>query len=325
MLAELARGMLRRKIPALRQALRGRFRDDHALLLGLCLEHIAYLAGAIAQLGESIDTLFATQVSEAGVPFAGARDHLTTITGVGQRAAECILAEIGTDMTRFRTAAHRAAWILFTAVPAPVLSSVRRAQHGARAHRRPLRRRARAVREDCPRTCQEHQRADATALRGPPAVRQCRWDEQTEPAPEAVEMRESPELRAMMENLYAAMASGEVAWLSEAVSADEATLAIGTDPAEWWEGGRRVREMWAAQLAAGLGGAVFEPTRLRAYEEGDVGWAADEPRMLLPGSTPATVRLTAVFRREEGTWRIVQSHASIGVPNPESIGLDLPT
>src|SRR3954451_15563407 len=38
-LAEMARGTLRRKISALRQALRGRFRDHHALLIGLCLEH----------------------------------------------------------------------------------------------------------------------------------------------------------------------------------------------------------------------------------------------------------------------------------------------
>ena len=105
-LAELARGTLRKKI----QALRGRFRDHHALLIGMCLHHIAYLEGAIGHLDERIDTLFATQVSEAGVPFARARDRLDTITGVGKRAAECILAEIGVDMTRFPSAAHLASW-----------------------------------------------------------------------------------------------------------------------------------------------------------------------------------------------------------------------
>jgi transposase len=109
-LAELARGTLRKKIPALRQALHGRFRDHHALLIGMCLEHVAYLEGAIGRLDERIDELFATQVSEAGVPFARARDRLDTITGVGKRAAECIIAEIGVDMTRFPTAAHLASW-----------------------------------------------------------------------------------------------------------------------------------------------------------------------------------------------------------------------
>jgi transposase len=109
-LAELAKGKLRNKIPALRQALRGRFREHHALLIGLSLQHVSYLEGAIEQLDERIDTLIATHTGEAGVPFARARDRLTTITGVGQRAAECILAEIGADMTRFPTAARLASW-----------------------------------------------------------------------------------------------------------------------------------------------------------------------------------------------------------------------
>ncbi len=99
--AELARGVLRKKIPALRQALRGRFRDHHALLIGLCLEHIDHLQAAIVRLDERIDALMAAHTNQAGVSFGRARDRLTTITGVGKRAAECILAEIGADMTRF--------------------------------------------------------------------------------------------------------------------------------------------------------------------------------------------------------------------------------
>ena len=109
-LADLAKGKLRNKIPALRQALHGRFRDHHALLIRLCLEHLAHLETAIAELDERIDAVFAASVSEVGVPFARARDHLDTITGVGKRAAECIIAEIGVDMTRFPTAAHLASW-----------------------------------------------------------------------------------------------------------------------------------------------------------------------------------------------------------------------
>jgi transposase len=109
-LAELAKGVLRRKIPALRQALRGRFTEHHALLIGLCLDHTTYLETAIARLDEHVDTLFATHTSAAGVPFVQARDRLDTITGVGKRAAETIIAEIGVDMSRFPTAAHLASW-----------------------------------------------------------------------------------------------------------------------------------------------------------------------------------------------------------------------
>ena len=93
MLAELARGRLRNKLPQLRQALRGRFRDHHALLVRLALEHLEQLEGSIAELDAHIDRVLA--------PFARARDQLDTITGVGKRAAETIIAEIGTDMTVF--------------------------------------------------------------------------------------------------------------------------------------------------------------------------------------------------------------------------------
>ncbi|MEJ2884871.1 IS110 family transposase [Actinomycetospora aeridis] len=112
-LAELARGVLRRKLPALRQALRGRFSEHHALLIGLALEHTAHLEAAIGRLDERVDALFATATSEGGVsavPFTRARDRLDTIPGVGKRAAETIIAEIGVDMSRFPTAAHLASW-----------------------------------------------------------------------------------------------------------------------------------------------------------------------------------------------------------------------
>jgi transposase len=101
-LAELARGRLRSKLPQLRQALRGRFGDHHALLLRLALAHLEHLEGAIAALDRRVDEVIA--------PFARARDRLDTITGVGKRAAETIIAEIGVDMSVFPTAAHLASW-----------------------------------------------------------------------------------------------------------------------------------------------------------------------------------------------------------------------
>jgi transposase len=109
-LAEMAKGVLRKKIPDLRQALRGRFRDHHALIIRLSLDHLAHLEAAQAALDERIDTVIGANHSESGVPFERARDHLDTITGVGKRAAEMILAEIGGDMSRFPTAAHLASW-----------------------------------------------------------------------------------------------------------------------------------------------------------------------------------------------------------------------
>ena len=73
-LAELAKGMLRNKIPMLRLALRGRFREHHATMLRVILDHVDYLESAIAALDVEIDRVIA--------PFSEARDRLDTITGV---------------------------------------------------------------------------------------------------------------------------------------------------------------------------------------------------------------------------------------------------
>jgi transposase len=101
-LAEMAKGKLRKKIPMLRHALRGRFGDHHSVMLGVIVDHVDYLDRAIAALDVEIDRVIA--------PFKAARDRLDTITGVGKRAAECIIAEIGADMSQFPTAAHLASW-----------------------------------------------------------------------------------------------------------------------------------------------------------------------------------------------------------------------
>ena len=58
--------------------------------------------GSIARLDEQIEDVMA--------PFVEARDRLDTITGVGKRAAECIIAEIGVDMSVFPDAAHLCSW-----------------------------------------------------------------------------------------------------------------------------------------------------------------------------------------------------------------------
>jgi transposase len=101
-LAELARGQLRKKIPALREALVGRFQDEHALIVGQILAHIDFL-------DEAIDRLSA-EIEEQIRPFAQQRDLLMSIPGVKQRAAEVIIAEIGVDMSVFATSKHLASW-----------------------------------------------------------------------------------------------------------------------------------------------------------------------------------------------------------------------
>jgi transposase len=100
-LADLARGRLRKKIPALREALEGHFDAEHVVVVGR-IAHIDYLDEAIDELSAAIE-------KQLG-PFAPAVELLCTIPGVGRRAAEVIIAETGGDMTAFPTAKHLASW-----------------------------------------------------------------------------------------------------------------------------------------------------------------------------------------------------------------------
>jgi transposase len=101
-LADLARGTLRKKLPALRQALAGHFRPHHAFLVSQLLGHLDYLDEAIATLSD--------RIAEVMAPYAADQARLDEIPGVGQRVAEVLIAEIGADMTVFPSAGHLASW-----------------------------------------------------------------------------------------------------------------------------------------------------------------------------------------------------------------------
>jgi transposase len=101
-IAQLARRRLREKIPELERALTGRLGAHQRFLLARQLAHIDFLDEAIAQVS--------AEVAERLRPWQGAVERLDGIPGVGRWTAEVILAEVGTDMTRFPTAGHLASW-----------------------------------------------------------------------------------------------------------------------------------------------------------------------------------------------------------------------
>ena len=102
LLAALARGTLRKKLPALRAALQGRFGRHHALLVAQALEHFDHLDEMIATLS--------AEITERLRPFAAAVTRLQTIPGVHERVAEVMVAEVGVDMGPFARAGHLASW-----------------------------------------------------------------------------------------------------------------------------------------------------------------------------------------------------------------------
>jgi transposase len=101
-LAELAKGRMRPKIPDLMEAMIGRFGEHHAFLCRLHLDRIDQLERDMAKLSARIEEVMA--------PFRDTVTRLGTIPGVSQRVAEVIIAETGGDMSRFPTAAHLASW-----------------------------------------------------------------------------------------------------------------------------------------------------------------------------------------------------------------------
>lgn len=101
-LAAFAKGKMKQKTEELKKALRGLIGEHQKAILSTMLRHIDYLDAEIERLD--------IEVKERMRPFEKQVDRLDSIPGVGERSAQTILAEIGTDMSVFPTAGHLASW-----------------------------------------------------------------------------------------------------------------------------------------------------------------------------------------------------------------------
>lgn len=103
-MAELAKGVLRKKIPQLKLALEGHCTEHHRYLLGRLLSHIGYLENQIenvsGRIAPRLDEILSTE------DFA----RLDRIHGVNRITIENVIAEIGADMDAFPDEHHLASW-----------------------------------------------------------------------------------------------------------------------------------------------------------------------------------------------------------------------
>ena len=101
-LAQMARGRLRAKLPELREALQGRVEATHRVLLRHLLDLVAFLEADLERIETEIGQLLA--------PYQEPLALLMQLPGIQRTTASAILAEIGTDMSRFPSAKHLASW-----------------------------------------------------------------------------------------------------------------------------------------------------------------------------------------------------------------------
>ena len=102
LLSQLAKGRLRKKKDQLERALRGLVGAHQKMILSTQLEHIDFLNQQISKL--------AKEIADRMRPFEEDLEFLDDIPGIGRRSAESVIAEIGTDMNRFPSAAHLSSW-----------------------------------------------------------------------------------------------------------------------------------------------------------------------------------------------------------------------
>lgn len=101
-LAEMAKGLLRKKMTSLEEALKGMMGEHQKMIMATHLRHLDFLDGEVARMDIEVNCRM--------VRFKELLNKMDEIPGIDRRNAEEIIAEIGTDMSRFLTAAHLASW-----------------------------------------------------------------------------------------------------------------------------------------------------------------------------------------------------------------------
>jgi hypothetical protein len=135
-------------------------------------------------------------------------------------------------------------------------------------------------------------------------------------------MEASPELRDLTVRFAEAIGAGDAAFLERHTSRQSGLAFLGTDPDEWWTDLAGLTRALAAQRQAGVEVVPGEPV---AYREGGVGWAVDRRLRFHLGDREIPFRLSVVYHREDGAWKMVHFHSSVGVPNEEAVGVEFST
>lgn len=128
-------------------------------------------------------------------------------------------------------------------------------------------------------------------------------------------MTPSPEIRDTMLEFYRRMLAGEADAANDLISMDPSMLIIGS-AGEWVDDQAVLRGTYQVATEGLVAG-----DNPMGYENGDVGWFADQPEWVFADGSRARMRVTAVLQREPAGWKIVNAHMSVAVPDDECVML----
>ncbi len=124
----------------------------------------------------------------------------------------------------------------------------------------------------------------------------------------------SPEIEQVLRDNVDAMVRADVEGIGRRVSRDACVVSIGSDGSEWAEGYDEIMRLFADSTPDGEFGVTVGLDDVKGFREGSVGWGAGRGYFEIDGQR-VPVRFTFVVHEEDGEWKGVQGHASIGVPN----------
>jgi len=134
-------------------------------------------------------------------------------------------------------------------------------------------------------------------------------------------MQRSANVRDGLLRFYARFSAGDAGEFARGLAQAEGVSVIGTGPGE----GHEDRDDWIStygrMMRGEMAGTRLEGRDPRAYEEGSLGWAVDEPQFVFADGSRLPTRVTGVLRQEDGEWKVVHLHFSVGVPDEQAMQL----